>query len=259
MRNCQRDKKIGKLQGSLTVEASLVLPIFLFATLSILYMNKFLLYHEQVQWMLTRIGREASLECAVAEDTILPDSLYLTAKARQYLKESDISVTLLRSEFDEERKEIHLVADYQVKVPFPIMNLPRFTFSQQSVARAFVGVESRRREEERENDDDMVYITRTGRVYHTTLQCTHLKLSISQVTYGDLDYLRSSGGGIYYPCEACAEGKNFHKEEDVFICNYGNRFHKFRSCSKLRRSIQEVSRSEVGNRLPCSTCGDEER
>lgn len=247
-------------RGSLTVEASLVLPLFLFATLSVIYMNKFLLYHEQVQWALTRIGREASLEYAMSEEHRIPDQVYLTAKAQLYLKDAGVMVSLLRSEFDEEEKELHLVADYLVKVPFPIIYQRTFSFTQKSLARAYVGVETRLCETSEESDEaDIVYITRTGRVYHTTTSCTYLTLTISQVKYEDLEHLRSAGGNKYYACESCADDRSFVEEDEVFICNYGNRFHENRSCSKLRRSIQEIPKSEVGERLPCTKCGGEER
>ncbi len=246
-----------QLRGSLTVEASLLLPIFIFATLSVIYMNKFLLYQEQVQWALTRIGREAAVEYAVAEERVIPDQLYLTAKAALYLKDTDVTVSLLQSEFDEESKELHLVADYWVKLPFPLINIRSFVFSQQSVSRAFAGVDTRQMVVP-EEEDSIVYITRTGRVFHETLSCTYLTLSISQVKHGDLSYLRSESGGIYHACEACAEDREYEENDEVYICNYGNRFHQSRSCSKLKRNIQEVQRSEVGSRLPCSKCTREE-
>ncbi len=246
-----------RLTGSLTVEASLLLPVFLFATLSVIYMNKFLLYQEQVQWALTRIGREASLEYAISEKCVIPDQLYLTAKAKLYLKDAGVTVSLLRSKFDEDDQELHLVADYQMSIPFPLICQKRFMFSQRSISRAFVGVETRGGTVE-EKDEEIVYITRTGRVYHSNLSCAYLKLSVSQVKYGDLVHLRSASGGKYYACESCVEKQRFYDAEDVLICNFGNRFHQRRSCSKIKRSIQEVQRSEVGNRLPCSKCGGEE-
>lgn len=249
--------KTGLRQGSLTVEASLLLPVFLFATLSVIYMNKFLLYHEQVQWALTRIGREAAVEYAVSEDRVIPDQVYLTAKAQLYLKDAGVVVSLLDSEFNKDEKVLHLKADYCVKVPYPFFQLHPFCFSQQSVSRAFVGVSSRRTEEEKE-ENEMVYVTKTGRVYHRSISCTYLNLSISQVKYEDLEYLRSDSGSKYYACESCAEGYHFKQEENVLICDYGNRFHRRRTCSKLERSVREVSLTEVGNWLPCSKCGKKE-
>ncbi len=237
-----------KKRGSLTVEASLVLPIFLLAMLQLIYLDKLLLYEEKVQWALTCVGREYSVDKALNKKTKVPDSVYLATKMSGCLKGSGLQVSMLRSRYDEEEETLHMVADYRVQ---------GFWFRQRSVSRAFTGVETRGKREEKDLSR-VVYVTKTGRVYHQTLSCTYLKLSISQVKYGDLEHLRSEGGGKYYPCESCGkEGGNL-ANEDVFICNYGNRYHRFRGCKKIKRSIEEITLSEVGSRLPCSKCGMEE-
>ncbi len=123
--------------------------------------------------------------------------------------------------------------------------------------RAFIGVETRWRDgEEDEDDDASVYVTRTGRVYHTTLSCTYLTLSISQVKVEDLSYLRSEGGGIYYACESCVGESVLPPGQPAYICNYGDRYHRSNTCPRIRRSIQEIKKSEVGSRRPCSKCGE---
>jgi hypothetical protein len=109
-----------------------------------------------------------------------------------------------------------------------------------------------------EDEDETVYITQTGKVYHKSLDCTYLKLSISQVKFGDVDSLRSEDGGKYYACEGCSSGRAFSATDTVYLCDYGNRFHSTRTCKKIKRSIQEVSLSEAGGRLPCSKCGKDD-
>lgn len=242
--------------GSLTVEAALALPIFLFSALSILYINKLILYEEKVQWALTRVAREASVEYASVGDALVVNPVYLTAKMKRYVDEDELLVQMLRSRFDPQTDELDLIADYHVIIPFPVRIHRKISFTEQIHTRVFTGVETRLEKSE-EDEGTIVYIAKTGTVYHRKLSCTHLTLSISQVNYGDLVHLRSEGGGKYYACESCCRGKGFGAGQSVFICNYGDRFHSYRTCKKIKRSIQEIKLSEAGGRLPCSKCGKE--
>lgn len=243
-------------KGSLTVEASLVLPVFLFAALTILYINKILLLEEKVQWALVRTGREASVEYAVSGGELAVNTLYLNTKMQVYLAGSGVQVSMLRSRFDETTGEMNLVADYRIKLPFALISEKTLVFSEQLQTRAFIGVETRQKGEDREKDV-LVYVTDTGRVYHRQLSCTYLKPSISQVKYKDLEYLRSENGEKYYACEGCCCSENFGENQDVYICNYGNRYHSRRNCKKIERNIREIMLSQVGTRQPCSKCGKE--
>lgn len=233
------------------MEASLVFPVFIFAALSIIYMCKLLLYEDEVQWALVRTGREVSVEYAASEKSAVMDSLYLTMKMNRYVTE-DISISMVRSRFNEETKDIVLAADYSILLPFPILHHFPFHFTEKFHTRTFSGVNTRAEGDFQERDIP-VYVTETGKVYHKRLECTYLKLSISQVKYGDLEYLRGENGGKYYACESCGGGV-FLKEQNVFVCNFGNRFHSSRACQKLTRNIRQIRLSEAGGRLPCSKC-----
>ncbi len=246
-----------KIRASLTVEAALVLPVFIFAVLSVIYINQLLLYEEEMQWALVRTGKEISVEYAAFQKNMVLTPVYATAKLEQHL-DKKTAVSMWRSKFDEETGEIVLRVDYAQKIPFPIISRNVFSFCDQYRTRTFTGVTTRMTDEEA-GEDGTVYVTETGNVYHKSLECTYLKLSISQVKYEDLEYLRSEGGEKYYACEGCCKGAGSFFEQDIFICNYGNRFHISRTCKKIKRSIRQIKRSQVGQMLPCSKCGGDER
>ena len=239
----------------MTVEASLVLPIFLFAMILIGYLGQMMRCQDEVQGALTRVAREASAEYGATQSDILKSKAYYMAKLNTYLKGSAGTVTLLESHLMENNDEIDLVAGYQVTTPFRLMGFGKFHFRQRVHTRAFTGVD--RREKENESDDITVYVTETGRVYHRTLTCTYLKLSISKVQFRDLINLRNESGGKYKSCEKCCKGKEMNAADSVWITGYGDRYHTTGSCSGLTRNIQEIKLSEVGNRPPCSKCGTE--
>lgn len=97
-----------------------------------------------------------------------------------------------------------------------------------------------------------VYLTAYGRVYHVSLNCSHLDLNISSVAYQEIDKYRNSSGSKYYPCELCG-GKG--GEGICYITSYGTRYHNSMDCSGLLRNIRKVPITEVGDRKACSSCG----
>lgn len=241
------------LRGSLTVEASLVLPVFLFAMILISYLAMLVKCQDEVQWALTRVAREASAEYGVSKNKMLANRLYYQKKLNTYLGEGGQTVSLSGSVILKKNDEIDLVAVYQVKLPFRLIQIQTCRFRQRIHTRAFTGVE--RRGGGGDTKKTIVYITETGRVYHYRQDCTYLKLSVSQMKYEDIPNLRNESGGKYKPCERCIKERPVTAHTAVWITNYGDRYHISRSCSGIKRSIKKTELSKVGKRTPCSKCG----
>lgn len=248
---CKRQK-----EASMTVEAALVLPVFLFSMLLLAFLAQMVRCQDEVQWALTRAAREVSAEYGAAEKDVLLSRLYILTKLERYLGGSGLSISLLHSECGGERDEIDLIADYRMNVPFRLLPVSKYTFRARVHTRAFTGVEDRGSEGERPGDRK-VYITETGRIYHDSLSCTYLKLSISQLQFEDVEEMRNESGGKYKPCERCCRTGAPTQKATVWITNFGDRYHISRSCSGLKRNIRTIRLSEVGKRTPCSKCGKE--
>ena len=148
---------------------------------------------------------------------------------------------------------IDIVAKYKVKIPLKIFRLGEIAMLQRVKVRAWTGyeIEASYDTNKDSNQDNMVYITETGTVYHTNRDCSHIKLSIRSVQ-GIPYALRNENGAKYYACEVC--GTNQGNYTEYFITSDGNRYHTNRDCSKLKRSVKVVPLSEVGSRKPCSRC-----
>ncbi len=237
----------------MTVEAALILPTFLFAMLSVVYLGLMIQCQDEVQWALTKTARELSAEYAATEKKELANTAYCQAKMAVNLGESIVAFSMAESSFLKDDDEVDLVIRYWIKTPFHFLSPGIYSFRQRVHMRAFTGVESRGQTEEEKNMT--VYITPTGHVYHKKKNCTYLKLSISQMKYQDLATLRNESGGKYKACEHCAKGKSLSGNDKVWITNYGDCYHTIRSCSGIKRNIQEILLSEVGKRTPCSKCG----
>lgn len=244
-----------KQEASMTVEASFVLPIFLFAMILIGYLGQMMRCQDEVQEALTRLVREASVKYGVSQSAALRSSVYYTAKLNQYLEGAAGAVTFTECHLMEENDEIDLLAGFRIRTPFTILGLGTFHFRQRVHTRAFTGVEARVRDEVEE--ECIVYVTETGRVYHRDLQCSYLNLSISKVLFGDLEGLRNDSGGKYKACERCVRDAGMQAADPVWITGYGDRYHRISNCSGLKRNIREMKLSEVGDRPPCSKCGTE--
>lgn len=240
-------------QASMTVEASFVLPIFLFAMLQIAFLGQLVRVQDEVQWALTRTAREAAAEYGAAEQELMKHKGYYHAKLEKNLKGSGAAISLIESHILEKNDEIDIVALYEVRCPFFIGTDRICRFRQRVHTRAFTGVKSREGTEAEKNVT--VYVTTHGTVYHRNRDCTYLKLSISQILYGDLENVRNGSGGIYKQCEKCSQNKTFRNNEKVWIANYGDRYHSSRSCSGIKRTIKQINLTEVGKRTPCSKCG----
>ncbi len=97
-----------------------------------------------------------------------------------------------------------------------------------------------------------VYITETGSVYHTSSECTHLNLSIKAVSQGEIGHLRNQNKGRYHACEKCVG--NSQRADTVYITDEGDRFHNSVNCSGLKRTVKMVDTEDVRGMRECSRC-----
>ena len=203
--------------ASMTLEAALVLPLFLFAVLNL--MSFIEIYRLQSNWNM-------KLHQSVKELAVLGEV-------------ADISG---------EDECIDLLYPYKVKPFVSIVGFEDFWMFSRMRTRAWTGYNVQKVSSEQE---DMVYITEHGEVYHLTKSCSYLKLSIRAVDKDVVEELRNADGACFYSCEVC--GKEC--TNTVFITSYGDRYHATLQCGSLKRKIQEIPLSEVGNRSACKKCG----
>ena len=241
----------------MTVEASICLPVFLFAMILIGYLGQMIRCQDEVQSALSRVAKEAAAEYGMSKsNTIKKPGVLFSENEFVFRRFGGGKLRFFQSRLLKENDEIDLIAGFRVKTPFSIFSLGSYQFRQRVHTRAFTGVERREKENEK---DCVVYLTETGTVYHRSLDCSYLKLTISKVLYRDLVNLRNSSGGKYKICERCCHGITPQDGEEVYITIYGDRYHKSRTCSGLKRTIREIMLSQVGNRAPCSKCGGKEK
>lgn len=258
------------LKASLTLEASLVLPLFLFVMITVLQYGRCMDAAVQLGTALADTGKSMAAAAYITTYGGETDGMIeaaagaLSAAAAQhqvFSKTSDTSciknANMLLSSFLEENEMINLVLTYQIRTPIGTVGLPWNFFIQCACVRAWVGrtlPSSDSDSSDASDASEYVYVTITGSVYHEDPECTHLKLSVQEISASDLGTRRNNSGEIYHICEKCG---NFGSST-VYITNEGNRYHSSLSCSGLKRTVRRMTKEQASHLRSCSKCGKHE-
>ena len=262
-------------KGSITVETALVLPIFLFAVLTYLYIAEAIRFSGNTEEALHQSARqlatysyayEHALAGTEAGNLLSSKGLSLTVGRSMVMKhlgsdyadESPVEggsggISFLRSAVLDGDEIIDLMASYKIDTPFDIFGIRNFRVINRARIRAFTGYDNtRRKDSDSEEDEETVFITDHGSVYHRNINCSHLKITVRETTEADVSNERNENGGKYYACEFCGNRKSSGR---LYITGEGDRYHTTLSCPALKRGIQAVPLSAVGDRRACKTCG----
>ena len=270
-------------KGSFIVEAAVAVPIFFFALLVFLYIFKVMLLQLQLQGGLTEAAKELSELGYVRSNTAdtatsdqnstvfdcnkLSQNLIIASEVNKYFPQKDNYSMMLKgnisyysSSYLEDNDMVDLIGEYNIRLPVPLFHFAEIAVMQRVKTRAFTGTEQLLTvdhgsfDKGEEEDDEYVYITETGTVYHRSLECSSLDLKIFQCELNQVDRKRNSSGGKYQMCEKCC--KNWSGITSVYICEDGDAYHTSIECSGLKRTIQKVKLSEVvGEMRACKKCG----
>lgn len=267
--------KKNREKGSLTVEASLVLPVFLFAIVALLYFFQVMWIQEQVHFGLWECGKEISRYGyiydrvgvtgtepnsykSVAEKCV--SGLLTKEKMKEYLSDEVLSHSCVNGGIQYsttaygDENEILLCASYKIQFPLWCFASPTYQIVQQVKTRAFVGTDKIGISDNKEEDIE-VYVTETGTVYHRSLQCSHINLTITTAKFGQLSKLRNQYGGKYKACEKCVKNKKLSTKATIYVPSDGDKYHNSLGCSGLTRRVRKVKLSSLMGYPPCSKCG----
>ena len=146
---------------------------------------------------------------------------------------------------------LELTAEYEVELPVPVFHIPVLHYKEKMRMKTWTGYV--KTYEAGIGDNELVYVTETGIVYHRNYQCTYLEPSVRSVAKTQLGELRNSSGGIYHLCERC--GWMPGNDGNCYVTDYGDRYHTSLACSGLKRKVYTVPLSEVKGKGACSKCG----
>ncbi len=241
-------------KGSMTVEASFALPVFILCMALFLGLFRVLQAETQIEQALNYAAGRRAVYCqnegsgalltdAVSGKTLLNKSLKSQKCPPEYFKNGYNGI-LLFSESDENYVRYHVT--YQVRLPIGLFGKEMISVSQSAVSRKWNGWKDSENKEE-----TWVYITKTGKAYHKSTSCRYLDLSVRSVDRRQITGLRNKDGARYYACEKCGK---LSKTGSVYITDYGTVYHSSLRCSGLKRTIYRVLETETDGRTPCKKC-----
>lgn len=246
-------------KGSFTIEAAIVLPMFLLIIISIMYFIVIMNIQFNIQYKIEETARKIARQEYLTDDlpgyslvTLRGD--ILTSDFINYLNTTSIidgadGVSLIMSSVNSKKAIFDIVLSYKIRIPLVPDEAVVLPFIQRCRFKTWTGSKISKDETE----DEMVFITETGQVYHTNRDCTHLKLSIKKCPTKDLEDMRNHNGGIYHKCSICKNTQPLDPDY-IYITNEGDRWHNSTECSGLKRTIKEIKASEIGARKLCSRC-----
>ena len=242
-------------KGSITLEAAAVIPIFFLAILSMVYLFEVIVIQSSIQSVLQKTGKEIAEELYAYShfSNHEIEERVVSMLGEERLEDSIIAggsngIDCGNSKINPITGEIHLNVRYQVEIPVPFFRLPVRVCEERLKLKAWTG---RYQGLEFSGWSEMVYVSDYGVVYHKSLSCTYLELSVRGVNTNSIAEERNLSGGKYYPCERC---DHVAPERMVYLTDYGNRYHTSLNCSGLKRTVNLVPLNELNGLGGCSKC-----
>lgn len=242
-------------KASVTIEAALAVPLFFFAVLALFYMLEVLTIRTSIrsgmQYAAKRAAEEAYLKPQVTPGGLERDIVKAVGSER--LERSIVvggsgGIHCEGSRMSALTGILELKAAYQVRLPRPVFRPVPVNMEESCRMKSWTGYD---RTAFGGGEEETVYVTETGIVYHRDYHCNYLELSIRTVTVGELENLRNESQGRYHACEACVHGTVSGR---VYITDYGDRYHSSLGCSGLKRTIYAIPLSEAVGKGACSKC-----
>lgn len=254
-------------RGSLTVECAFVLPLFFLA--AVILLSALDLYRVQCILItsLSQSAKELGMYAAcVDSDSSSPVGkvssavciTYASADVQKRLKAENLTgivgkrkgISLLESGY--RNGIVSLKAIYFYKSPFSLLPGRGIKVTAAASAQAWIGYNGNRYGDSGQNREEMVYVTDNESVYHTSSDCTHLKLSVTTASKGSIGNKRNAYGEKYAPCQKCMKGHE--KDSYFYISEKGDCYHSDNTCGGLTRHVRLVKQSEAKELQSCRRC-----
>ena len=245
-------------RGSVSIEASISLPLFLFVVLFFInvaniYTVKAVVYEGAVETAEYMAEYAYFTDCFEEADVIdypmatLRFWEYVDSKEllKKYIVGGEYGVSFIGSEFPDDDGFIDLRVTYFVHMNIPVFGSFTHKYTEHIRQRAYLGRRSSEADTDKEADSIYVYVAENGSVYHTTRSCTYLMPDI---------HFTSRASALdrgYRVCEYCGAVPG----DPVYITSEGECYHSSINCSRIRRTVSRKKLSEV-NLPPCTKCAN---
>lgn len=253
------------MEAGMTVEAAVILPLFLFFLINLSCAIELIRLHGNLQLALWDTCSRLAIYGYALDDNdaaSLFSVFYIRDQLVKYvgedyldnapLEKGDQSLTFWESDIFSSQDEMDVIVTYQVSPWSSMAGFLSFRMANRYYTHIWTGYGIPDDPEESLRAVDVVYMTENGSVYHEDRGCTHLQLSVHQVSRAEALSGKNQWGERYSPCEKCDPEAT---DQTLYITDEGNRYHANRDCSGLKRTVFSVPRSRVEGYRACSRCG----
>lgn len=229
-----------KLPASATIEAALVIPIFIYAVMSVMYFIQVMAIRAHVNDALyTTLKKcagyayiyenynehagEMALDGGIADkNTVdvngggIKKGMVVETIRRIFIKElgsdyasrnnivnGDAGFIFISTKVLQGNSVIDIKVSYYIKNPYDVFGASKIKIADRKRINAWLGEDKDGFVSTQNEQSEYVYITAGGEVYHTDSQCTHLLRYIKECLGSDIEKLRNSSGAKYYQCQVC--------------------------------------------------------
>lgn len=261
-------------RAGMAVEASLILPFFLFFIMNILFALDMLRLHGNLAAALHQTGNQMAFAGYAYKNMeekgiALPEEVSSVIMSEGYVRGRVIDILgagylnhtclssgtaglhFVKSSVMKDGDRINLVASYKVRPFIRVLGFPEFSMENRYYGRAWTGYDVTYGMGDDEGEERMVFIAETGSVYHMERSCTYLCPSVGMISTVDKNDVRNKNGAKYYACERCG-GDGL--QAALYITEDGRRYHNTLRCSGLKRTIYTIRLSEAGDKMACTKC-----
>ena len=197
----------------MTLEAALVLPLFIFASVSLILPMKIMNTERKIQAGLEAAGEELS-QYAYLQDVMMngeeeqipgADSyakdfcknlagaaagIYAQLRVQEHVDTKQvIFMHSLQSSALEDGEMLDLVLNYQIQMPFPVLGLEHISRTARSRRRAWIGREGHDGTAGEgaggTGEDEIVYVGRNSTRYHRSRSCHYLANNLNPGIFRD--------------------------------------------------------------------------
>lgn len=265
--NAQETPHHASLKASFTIEASIVLPLFVGFIAFMLYFMRIVMVEEGVQQALNKSVREvAAATTNYSDHSGVATTSAAIAKTHLHLSGDPFvekfvtlgSWAIIYSDDDYSDNYVTIVANYSIKFPIGFFGRINTHVTQSARSRMWIGDDPSEggvyKKEASDKESELVYVAETGVVYHNSRECAYLDLNIKMIPSSAVSGERNSSGHIYYPCSKCHPVKG--ASDYLYITTYGTVYHNSLSCSGIKRTVYRIEKEEAtsSGKGGCSKC-----
>lgn len=235
--------------GSYTVEAAVLLPLFLIFAMLVL----FCLRGVYTQWKVSvsmdeTVNEIALLNSEEYSEELLYGAFLVNVKKNKvpldFVAGGLAGFYLLDSQVDS--REICLQVKYLLNYPISILGRQGFYITQSRNARIWNGFDPL----QNKTDESYVYVAEYGTVYHMSRYCAYIDPTIRSVKKNEISRARNLSGSKYKKCPYCKGDSDYY-----YITVWGDCYHRDITCSALKRTIYRMTRKEAEEKYSgCSKC-----